>query len=424
MTMNQIFKIGLLLVLKGALSAGEQTQQIFASSAVCPDSEPLKDSACSPLLANVTCDYGQFCCEGDGKCVSNRSCYCDGSTYYCYDAEVSLSCPSVCPEEPPLMNEACDIDFRYQCNYGDALVCDVPGYSSDFEHQCVCDGTSFYCYSSTCPVSCPATQPVEGDACSAAFVDDVCEYGELCCGDECIPDKFCYCSGSSITCYAGGGSLSCPEACPTEPPNTNDSCEIDDRFLCEYGDAFVCEDTGYSFDYEKQCSCYNGTYFCNSFACPVPCPTTQPADGDDCSPFLDFSCNYGEFCCPEGEGQCIADKTCYCEESTMKVACHEPKTWCPSSCPATKPVDGAPCSTERFTCEYATGICSPDNEQLVDATCYCNLGSFVCYDYCSSSGEALIEDDEFVEVTPLNVRIRKKYMTIEDRRKYTKRNSN
>jgi hypothetical protein len=108
----------------------------------------------------------------------------------------------------------------------------------------------------------------------------------------------------------------------------------------------------------------------------------------------------------------------------MKVACHEPKTWCPSSCPATKPVDGAPCSTERFTCEYATGICSPDNEQLVDATCYCNLGSFVCYDYCSSSGEALIEDDEFVEVTPLNVRIRKKYMTIEDRRKYTKRNSN
>jgi predicted membrane GTPase involved in stress response len=29
-----------------------------------------------------------------------------------------------------------------------------------------------------------------------------------------------------------------------------------------------------------------------------------------------------------------------------------------------------------------------------------------------------------VEVTPLNVRIRKKYLTIEDRRKYTKRNSN
>jgi predicted membrane GTPase involved in stress response len=27
-------------------------------------------------------------------------------------------------------------------------------------------------------------------------------------------------------------------------------------------------------------------------------------------------------------------------------------------------------------------------------------------------------------VTPLNVRIRKKYLTIEDRRKYTKRNSN
>ena len=35
-----------------------------------------------------------------------------------------------------------------------------------------------------------------------------------------------------------------------------------------------------------------------------------------------------------------------------------------------------------------------------------------------------IADDELVEVTPLNVRIRKKYLTIEDRRKYTKRNSN
>ena len=404
MIYHQIFNIGLILVLKGALSAGELTQRLIASTDVCPESEPDGYSACSPLLANVTCDYGQICCEGDGKCVPERSCYCDGSTYFCYDPGVSLSCPSACPVEPPLMNEACDIDYRYQCNYGDAVVCDVPGYSSEFEQQCSCYGGSFHCFSFTCPVPCPATQPVEGDACSAAFVNDVCNYGTLCCGDEkdgaCIPDKTCYCDGSTISCYGGGGSLTCPEVCPTEPPKTNDSCEIDDRFLCEYGNAFVCEDSDYSFDYEKQCSCYNGTFYCNSFACPTPCPETQPVEGDDCSPFVDFSCNYGEVCCPDGEGECVANKTCYCDESTMKVACYEPTTWCPSSCPATKPVDGAACAiSDRFTCEYATGACSADDAQLLDSSCSCKFGSFVCYTYCSSSSssssaeEVIIYDD-------------------------------
>ena len=236
---------------------------------------------------NVTCEYGQqFCCEGDGKCVPERACPCDGSTFYCFAPDATLACPSVCPKEPPLMNEACDIDERYVCNYGNAVVCDVPGYSFDFEHQCGCSNGSFFCKTSTCPVPCPATQPSDGDACSGAFVNDGCSYGKLCCGDECIPDKTCYCgAGSIMYCSVSLGPLPCPEVCPTEPPMTNDSCEIDNRYLCGYGNAFVCEDSGNSFDYEKECACFNGTFHCNSNACPVPCPKTRPVQGDDCSPF-------------------------------------------------------------------------------------------------------------------------------------------
>jgi hypothetical protein len=40
MIYHQIFNIGLILVLKGALSAGELTQRLIASTDVCPESEP------------------------------------------------------------------------------------------------------------------------------------------------------------------------------------------------------------------------------------------------------------------------------------------------------------------------------------------------------------------------------------------------
>ena len=199
-----------------------------------------------------------------------------------------------------MTNDPCNIESRYQCNYGDALVCDVPGYSFENEKQCYCQNGAFYCNVNACPAPCPAEQPVQGDACSAPFVDYSCNYGKLCCGDEkdgaaCVPKTTCYCDGSNTYCYNGGGSLPCPAVCPVKPPMTNDSCEIDDRYLCEYGDAFSCDNTGYTFDHEKQCSCYNGTFYCNSNACPVPCPITQPAvKGDDCSPFLVLCCNNGK----------------------------------------------------------------------------------------------------------------------------------
>ena len=32
-------------------------------------------------------------------------------------------CQSVCPEKQPLENVACDIDDRYRCVYGNAVIC-------------------------------------------------------------------------------------------------------------------------------------------------------------------------------------------------------------------------------------------------------------------------------------------------------------
>ena len=165
---------------------------------------------------------------------------------------------------------------------------------------------------------------------------------------------------------------------------TNVSCEIDSRYLCEYGDAFSCDDAGYSFNHEKQCSCYNGTFYCNSNACRVPCPLKPPIEGDDCAPFLEVSCNYGEFCCPhEGEGECVPEKTCYCDGSNSKVSCFEATAYCPSACPVTKPVDGSTCAiSERLYCQYATGVCSRDNLETPDASCSCILGKFTCTSFC------------------------------------------
>jgi hypothetical protein len=99
-----------------------------------------------------------------------------------------------------------------------------------------------------------------------------------------------------------------------------------------------------------------------------------------CPPFLEFACNYGEFCCPvEGEGQCVPEKTCYCDDSTRKVSCYETTADCPSACPVTKPIDGSACDiSERFYCQYATGTCSPDDLVTPDASCSCILGKYAC----------------------------------------------
>jgi hypothetical protein len=67
--------------------------------------------------------------------------------------------------------------------------------------------------------------------------------------------------------------------------------------LCGYGDAVVCDETVFSSPHEKVCMCgVNGTFACESFECPVPCPDALPVEGSPCSPFVGDNgvCTYGD----------------------------------------------------------------------------------------------------------------------------------
>jgi hypothetical protein len=246
---------------------------------------------------------------------------------------------------------------------------------------------------------CPASQPIDNSPCSPLLADVICEYDQFCCGDDagaCVPKTHCQCNGNVFSCYdSPRASLPCLEMCPVVPPTTDDSCDIDDRYLCVYGDAFVCDETGETFDYEKQCSCDNGSFYCITNSCPVTsdlesCPVDEPVPGADCSPFVDFTCDYGEFCCQDqegGESECVPSKTCYCDASDLKMYCFEPIISCPSVCPTTKPPKGSACDlSERFYCAgYApTDTCLGD-DFIEDVSCSCIDGSFTCQDYCIDS---------------------------------------
>ena len=160
-----------------------------------------------------------------------------------------------------------------------------------------------------------------------------------------------------------------------------DSCDIDSRFQCNYGDAFTCknnvDDFGVSsFDFEKQCTCYSGIFACYSNACPEPCPDVEPESGSSCSPFETFSCGYDEYCCDGADDKtCVAMTECYCDYDLTTI-CNEPSINCPSKCPEIKPENGQSCDMEeRLICSYNEGMC-PTSE------CKCVQGVYVCSEFC------------------------------------------
>ena len=123
--------------------------------------------------------------------------------------------------------------------------------------------------------------------CVRVFVDDCCAYGEHCCpgdadtNERCVPDTTCYCQDSVVTCYERGfdGGLPCPSMCPETPPDTFDTCGIDSRFACVYGDTVVCNETGLDYANEKECFCSDGHFYCTFNVRPVAFPATQPVEG-------------------------------------------------------------------------------------------------------------------------------------------------
>ncbi|KAI2500666.1 cellular response to virus [Fragilaria crotonensis] len=373
-----------------ALGTNAESPSIF-----CPESQPVVGSSCAPFGDYNLCNYGEFCCpDKDGACTTDTICFCDSdSTVSCHQDQEwgSIPCVSVCPETPPANGDKCDVDSRFKCSYGNPFVCDSTGMSYDSEHECYCADGVFVCNSNACPVSCPLEKPSDGDTCKP-FVDYTCTYGELCCpgdtNETCVPEKTCSCEDSAIQCYQAEseGSLLCPSLCPDKPPDTFDTCNIDSRFLCAYGNPMVCDEAGWTFENEKQCYCYDGHFVCSSNVCPVGCPVTPPKAGDSCSAsFASYSCSYGEVCCPGDDESdvCVPETSCYCDESDMTIKCLEPSIVCPSVCPVSKPIDGDTlCNIdERYVCEYNTGVC-PIPFDYPDAICTCSSGHYACQDYC------------------------------------------
>jgi hypothetical protein len=363
----------------------------------CPDPAPVEGATCeSPF----NCEVGEFCCpEDDSVCVPEKSCYCDESTslVVCYDSYYQIVCPSMCPTTRPQSNDACALDSRYLCNYGNPLDCKDVDVNFDFERQCSCYNGTFSCYDNVCPVPCPTTQPDDGEKCSP-FAPGNCEYGEFCCpgdGGECVPDKSCYCDGISSYCYDAYNTIACPSVCPETPPNNMDSCDIDSRFQCNYGDAFTCDNNVdefgvISFDFEKQCTCYDGTFSCYSNACPEPCPDVEPQPGSSCSPFVTYSCGYDKYCCDGADSEtCVAMTECYCDYD-LTTRCSEPSIYCPSKCPVIKPENGQSCDLEqRLTCKYNEGSCPSTECSCVQGVYVCNE---ICYDYFEDSGKPIFKD--------------------------------
>ncbi|KAI2506519.1 hypothetical protein MHU86_7929 [Fragilaria crotonensis] len=359
----------------------------------CPATQPIQGETCSPFNG-FSCYYDEFCCPDEGgACAPVTTCYCDNGATNCNEDQVwaSIPCNSVCPDTPPTSYvDSCDIDSRFKCTYGEPFYCNITDMMHESERECHCANGVFVCYENACPVTCPVVKPVDGDVCSP-FIDYYCPYEEFCCptgdaNETCVPDTTCYCEDSVTTCYQGAseGSLPCPSMCPESPPDTFDTCDIDSRFSCVYGDAFVCDEVGWEYEYEKQCVCTDGHFYCTSNACPVACPATQPVEGEACTPFKDYYCSYDEFCCSGDDADvCVPKTECYCN-SNMTITCYEPTISCPSVCPVSTPIDNnsSLCTIdERYLCSYENGTCESPYE-AGGISCTCTFGLFTCTQQC------------------------------------------
>ena len=310
----------------------EQSTCLTAGIA-CPVMQPEDDALCTgPFVHENQCFYGQICCPGKGGiCIPDKVCSCSGSNVSCVSTEHLYPdfffCQSVCPEEQPLKNVACDIDDRFRCIYGNAVICDDNSIFNQHDIECSCLFGSFHCRTLSCPKPlCPETQPTHGDDCS----DQQSFYG------------------------------------------------------CEYGPALVCDLRGYVYNHNMSCYCdYNHTVSCASPRCPVPCPETEPTDGDSCSDqFPRFtSCPYGKFCCPGEEGNCVPDKEYYCDFS-VSITHKSKHLLCSSVCPKMPPAMGDVCNIDsRYDCVYGNSTtCDHQNIYGYGYEKYCNClnGRFSC----------------------------------------------
>lgn len=131
---------------------------------------------------------------------------------------------------------------------------------------------------------CPATLPVEGEACTPFPVFESCSYGNFCCpgGDDpqtCVPETECYCDSTYKTWQCLEPRITCPSVCPEDRPiGGRVECDIQDRYICEYDIGPSCPREGDAPD--AACSCLSGHFSCYN-DCDDDSVTADEGDSDD-----------------------------------------------------------------------------------------------------------------------------------------------
>jgi hypothetical protein len=146
---------------------------------------------------------------------------------------------------------------------------------------------------------CPEDEPRTIEGCTAA--GQVCTYT----AGECSHERACkdgVWSFESTKCNY--------DACPAEAPYNGDPCS-EAELVCLYGDQPLAQDAPCAFLAWAEARCTpDGQWDVGYYdsACPPPCPTDVPKDGDPCSP---------ELWAPV----CTYDITADCGSATVDATC-------------------------------------------------------------------------------------------------------
>jgi hypothetical protein len=125
------------------------------------------------------------------------------------------------------------------------------------------------------------------------------------------------CQRRPFSCFFGNITSFAPETLTCSGNSTFFSKVIPVMYPLKFDLCMVirsCKDLFFYFEYKHECSCFGGLFLSTDNACSVECPEMKPIDGDFCMPFINFSCDYSEICCPAGDkNNCISEDVCFCE---------------------------------------------------------------------------------------------------------------
>jgi len=178
--------------------------------------------------------------------------------------------------------------------------------------------------------------PGEGGKCVYKYEQECsCEYS------DCPPDEYSGCYEVLVVdCVLDRTVENCSSVCPELPANTNDVCYSDaPHYSCIYNYPLVKDEPGFAV-HTKECVCTLGKFVCSCSEneCPTQCPQSPLVQEAECSAFDGGYCNYTQPCCVQGgEGTCVANSTCFCDEPTGSVNCTTlPIQFCTSGTDSTR----------------------------------------------------------------------------------------